>query len=184
MPDDNGAGQGKLHDYPWYRPVVDGSLEQGDLLFDFPSVAVTSSYEQLLSGEPGFEIHYYDAIVLTQSCDLAAEKVDNVILCPFFRKEELASKFPAIGQKGGEKQVQRGNWESLYLLPPCNIGETAIEPRIVNFRQVFAMPFPVLADHARRQDQKIRLCPPYREHLAQAFARFVMRIGFPIEFRL
>ena len=34
---------------------------------------------------------------------------------------------------------------------------------------------------ARRLGNRLRLCPPYREHLAQSFARFFMRVGLPID---
>jgi hypothetical protein len=27
----------------------------------------------------------------------------------------------------------------------------------------------------------VRLLPPYREHLAQAFARFFIRVGLPVD---
>jgi hypothetical protein len=42
--------------------------------------------------------------------------------------------------------------------------------------------FTVLVGTRRRSNRLsgLRLCPPYREHLAQAFARFFMRVGLPI----
>lgn len=30
-----------------------------------------------------------------------------------------------------------------------------------------------------KQQSRLRLRPPYREHLSQAFARFFMRVGLP-----
>jgi len=35
--------------------------------------------------------------------------------------------------------------------------------------------------HLRKQGNRLRLLPPYREHLAQAFARFFMRVGLPAD---
>ena len=29
--------------------------------------------------------------------------------------------------------------------------------------------------------RRLRLLPPYREHLSQSFARFFMRVGLPID---
>jgi hypothetical protein len=29
--------------------------------------------------------------------------------------------------------------------------------------------------------RRLRLLPPYREHLSQAFARFFMRVGLPVD---
>ena len=34
---------------------------------------------------------------------------------------------------------------------------------------------------AASQGPRLRLNPPYREHLAQAFARFFMRVGLPVD---
>lgn len=181
---DDGSGEVSPVDYPWYGPVVDNSLEQGDFLFDFPTVSVVSSYDEIINGTTDFEIVYYDVIVLTQSCDLAAGKIEHVLLCPFFHKQQLVAKFTELQKSDGERRVQRGTWESLYLLPPCRVEGLNLPSQIVNFRQVLAVPFSVVSEHAQQQDHRARLCPPYREHLAQAFARFIMRVGFPIEFRV
>lgn len=170
-------------DYPWYRTVSDKSMEQGDLLFNFPSVTVTSTYDQITSEEVYFDLAYYDAILLSQSCDLAVGKIENVILCPVFSREELAPKVKGLESSKSETQIQNGKWPSLYLLPPCRVKVLDLETRIVNFRQVLTVPIEVLADHLMHQEPRVRLSPPYREHLAQAFARFIMRIGFPLDFR-
>ncbi len=34
---------------------------------------------------------------------------------------------------------------------------------------------------AARNEPRLRLLPPYREHLSQAFARFFMRVVLPVE---
>ena len=31
------------------------------------------------------------------------------------------------------------------------------------------------------QAHRLRLLPPYREHLSQAFARYFMRVGLPVD---
>jgi len=41
------------------------------------------------------------------------------------------------------------------------------------------MAFDFLINFAKQKDQRLRLLPPYREHLSQAFARFFMRVGLP-----
>lgn len=181
---DSRSDQASPSDYPWYRSVADGSIEQGDLLLNFPSVTVDSSYGDLLQQSVEADIVWNDVIVLTQSCDLLAGKVARAVLCPFFAKEELVAEFKDSTSRGWEKQILQGRVESLYLLPPCQVGGIDLERRIVNFRQILAVPLDHVAEHAQRQERRARLSPPYREHLAQAFARFIMRIGFPIDFRL
>lgn len=37
---------------------------------------------------------------------------------------------------------------------------------------------------AERNGKRLRLCPPYREHLSQAFARYFMRVGLPINIHM
>jgi hypothetical protein len=37
---------------------------------------------------------------------------------------------------------------------------------------------------SKRNGKRLRLLPPYREHLSQAFARFFMRIGLPVHIDL
>lgn len=181
---DVGEAAPEQNGYPWYQSVSDGSLEQGDILLDFPLLEILSPYEELMEGAVEFERVHYDVIVLTQSCDLTAGKIEQVILCPFFTKEQLQEKFKDLKNKGSEKNIQRGKYESLYLLPPCGVDRLFGTPRVVNFRQVQTIPFHVVKGHADTVAQRVRYCPPYREHLAQAFARFIMRIGFPVDFHL
>lgn len=50
---------------------------------------------------------------------------------------------------------------------------------IVDFRSLFVRPRELVTAHARSVGSRLRLDSPYREHLAQAFARYVMRVGLP-----
>ena len=52
---------------------------------------------------------------------------------------------------------------------------------IVDFHSVYTAPVARVKEHAERLGNCLRLNPPYREHLAQAFARFFMRVGLPID---
>ncbi len=45
----------------------------------------------------------------------------------------------------------------------------------------FGVKLTSLKDLAVRRSPRPRLLPPYREHLAQAFARFFMRVGLPVD---
>jgi len=59
-------------------------------------------------------------------------------------------------------------------------GELASEIRVVDFHDVFTVPRSFLEMLLKgRQSPRLRLLPPYREHLSQAFARFFMRVGLP-----
>lgn len=170
--------------YPWYRLVTGGSVEQGELFLDFPVVTVLSSYEEIVSGseEADQSLRTFDTIVVSQSCDLDAGKIETVVLCPIHRREEIEDQYGELRNVGGLKRIKAGWVASLYMLPPCRVEEFELGSRYVSFRQVFAVPLAHVQAHARRYDRRVRLMPPYREHLAQAFARFIMRIGFPVDF--
>jgi hypothetical protein len=52
--------------------------------------------------------------------------------------------------------------------------------RVVDFHDLFTIPRAFLETLLRRRGlPRLRLLPPYREHLSQAFARFFMRVGLP-----
>ncbi len=61
-------------------------------------------------------------------------------------------------------------------------GNIELEIRLVDFHEVFTIPRAFLESLlAQRGENRHRLLPPYREHLSQAFARFFMRVGLPIQ---
>jgi len=56
----------------------------------------------------------------------------------------------------------------------------AMEHRVVDFHAIYTVPRDFLESLLKeRQKPRLRLLPPYREHLSQAFARFFMREGLP-----
>ena len=71
-----------MSNHDWYELTEGPSLLQGDLLSDCPVFAVSGS----LSWPPGVgtdievEAKVFDLVVMTQSCDLENEKVEDVLL--------------------------------------------------------------------------------------------------------
>jgi hypothetical protein len=60
-------------------------------------------------------------------------------------------------------------------------GKINMEVRLVDFHEVFTIPRKFLEKLlSQRAEARVRLLPPYREHLSQAFARFFMRVGLPV----
>ena len=53
--------------------------------------------------------------------------------------------------------------------------------RVVDFRRVYSLPLEYFRAFAVRAGERVRLLPPYREHLAHALARFFMCVGLPID---
>ena len=58
-----------------------------------------------------------------------------------------------------------------------------LEPRldwsVVDFHRLFVLPKAIARRFADQSGSRLRLRSPYREHLAQAFARYFMRVGLP-----
>jgi hypothetical protein len=60
-------------------------------------------------------------------------------------------------------------------------GVVEMDIRLVDFHDVFTIPREFLEKLIeQRGESRVRLLPPYREHLSQAFARFFMRVGLPV----
>ena len=60
------------------------------------------------------------------------------------------------------------------------IGGLNISHRIVDFHEIYTLPHIFLESLLQvRNESRLRLRPPYREHLSQAFARYFMRVGLP-----
>ena len=49
----------------------------------------------------------------------------------------------------------------------------------MTFHRLFTLPKAFLQRFAEASGPRLRLIPPYREHLAQALARYFMRVGLP-----
>jgi len=62
----------------------------------------------------------------------------------------------------------------------CELPGLQRELRVVDFRAVYSLPHTYLRLIATEGGDRVRLMPPYREHLSQAFARFFMRVGLPV----
>jgi hypothetical protein len=168
--------------YPWYEIVPDPSLEQGDFFFScqiptfLPGTTAAEEQENI-----PVDIQVHDVIVVTQSCDLQASKVENVLVCPVFPVTELETIEEYFRSTRGKEEIRRGNIPGLHMLAECKLNGFIAPVRIVNFRQAFSLPFHQVNNLAIATQPRLRLLPPYREHLSQAFARFIMRVGLPVD---
>lgn len=167
--------------YPWFDIVTGDDLAQGDILEACPVFSPPTD----LAGEDyktaPFLWEEQDIVVLTQTCDLVKgrEKVIEAMLCPVFRCLELTEGF--LSTPKGLEQARRGNVPGFHLLAACTLPGFAREVRVVDFRQVHTLPLAFTRRQAALTSGRLRLLPPYREHLAQAFARYFMRVGLPVD---
>lgn len=171
-------------EYPWYE-IVDANtpLDQGDFIDMCPLVVpaktkATLDEENELTVE-GREISA-NVIVMSQTCDLAHEKIKLVLLCPYW-------DFPRIyeNHKRDYKEaeffeaVRKGHFVGLHLLEQCELDNFERGHVVVGFKNIYSAHMEFMRDYITLKEQRLRLLPPYREHLSQAFARVFMRVGLP-----
>ncbi len=165
--------------YPWYEIVKnDELLLQGDFIDACPIIVPPDKIE-----ENGVEVDVvnYNVIVMSQSCDLAQEKIDLVLVCPYFPLNEMEKLNDFFKSKKGKETLRRGNLPGYHLLNKSKLKEFQTEYLIVDFHNVFSVHFDYLKGLARKRNNRLRLLSPYKEHLSQAFARFFMRVGLPVD---
>ncbi len=176
------------HQYPWYTLVTGAVLEQGDFLvncpviepFFDPALHSTSAEELTLEGH----IRYLDGLILTQSCDLVQDKIEHVIVCPVHSRSEFLSSLPKTPSDKEAlrflEEIRRGMRYGHHMLAACDFSDFETDVQIVGFHNIFTIP-KALAQAVAGRSRRLRLLPPYREHLSQAFARFFMRVGLPVD---
>jgi hypothetical protein len=181
----------------WYELAKpsDGLL-QGDFVLDCPildwqpeapKAEGAGEDEQL---KHGYEILKMDVVVMTQACDLEQKHVDEVVVCPLFSltqvKQAWETNRKAKGQGiGGSAwssfcgDIRKGFVWNYAMLNRGEVDGIKTEHRVVDFHDIYTIPLAFLQGIATSRGPRLRLRPPYREHLSQAFARYFMRVGLP-----
>lgn len=181
----------------WYQWVpAESKIAQGDLIMDCPVLEWTGTLPEgtllsdtLKNRADGVAV---DVVVMTQACDLAQNKVDNVIVCAHYSLSEYKTSWEIALQEQQQNPTSKA-WRkfcdsicdgyvwNLSMLNSRETGSIKMERRIVDFHRVYSLPIDFLQSYvtATRRD-RLTLLPPYREHLSQAFARFFMRVGLPV----
>ena len=165
--------------YPWYDLVEGNDLEQDDIIESCPVAVATET--ETPDGRWKLQWEERDLIVLSQSCDLVIgrEKVSEVLMAAVWRQSELNGH---LATNRGLEDARRGNLPGVHLLASNEFFDApASEVRVVDFRRISALPLAFLRKRILTQQRRLRLLPPYREHLSQAFARFFMRVDLPVD---
>lgn len=190
--------------FQWYEKFDEETLEQGDILFDFPIVEVpVGDYLELIKTSdttsenlnPEFaddneiesseasSVLYQNVILLTQSCDLPKLHSDDyVILCPILDIHIATTRSgDKLGSKRTWKELVAGRRVGHRLINKCEIEGFRFDYQVVDLRRIYTVPLQIVHAFVSLKPMRVRLLPPYREHLAQAFANQFMRIGLPID---
>ncbi len=185
----------------WYKIVdPDVPITQGDIILDCPLVTWRGDQLPDLEGKRESEVlkaamvaTIADVIILTQACDLQYSKVANIILCPHLSLEDYRTAWEKEMRRNEQNPTPKA-WKShcddicdglvwnLAMINSSQMNSSKIDIRVVDFHDVFSVPRTFLESLLRKRNSpRFSLLPPYREHLSQAFARFFMRVGLPIE---
>lgn len=166
--------------YPWWSVVEGDSLAQGDLL---RSIEIITPIAVNGTDEVPSYASTLDVVILTQTCDIEHDKVKSLLLCPWWELWKFVETAKAKGEnwgKGIRDDLRKGNLIGYHLLNGVTTEELSVELGITDFRTLHTAPTKFVREFAKGAGPRLRLMPPYREHLAQAFARFIMRVGLPI----
>lgn len=160
----------------WTR-CEDEHLEQGDFLPDCWIPVVGADFDPAQT-EPEISVGSSNLVMVTQSCDLANDKVQLAALCPIAELGTWEQLNPDFAKRGFWESVRQGRREGLHMLGGFDINDNR-KSLVADFREIFSLPVHYLRRHAARLRPRWRLQSPYREHFSQAFARFFMRVGLP-----
>lgn len=169
--------------FSWYTTVPNiKPLEQGDLLNRFPVINLPASLTER-PAEMEVISQSFNVVVMTQSCDIVKfSDEDSVILCPRYSLSEAKTRTgKTLNNKDGWNKLRKGSYVSLHLINKCSLINHEFEYQVIDLQRIFTVPLSLVKQVAVNQGERVRLLPPYREHLAQAFTRQFMRVGLPID---
>jgi hypothetical protein len=157
------------------RPTPEEPLDQGDVIDGCP-VTVVTDLQVDRAETTQIELDLHRVIVLTQTCDLANQKANGVVVASAFDAQALvdAGVVKAADLKG---PIRAGRVYGLYFLPAdaaLGLGET-----VIDLRRVHTVRPGLLTELCRAGKRRARLLTPYREHFAKHFADTYCRIGLP-----
>jgi hypothetical protein len=165
-------------DFEWYAVSAWDDLQQGDLLLKCPVLVPTDQLTPTLIGitediedKSPVDVIEFNLVIMSQSCDLANDTVDQVLLCAY-------SEAP-LGNKNLMSDLIKDRRPALHLIEKCELEKHEFPRQIVQFRTIYTLPKDFVVTFADSKGERVRLLPPYREHLSQAFARYFMRVGLP-----
>lgn len=173
-----------MNNEAWYETVKSDALLQGDFLLECPvSEVLPESDFTAKSSQVSGEIVATDLVIMTESCDLENNKVFQVLLAqliswPDVVRDEIKRGNASIKSRDFRKKLIEGNIPGLSLLHKHE-GDPKLDGSVVDFHRLYTLLKSFLEHYAQSLGPRLRLCSPYREHLAQAFARYFMRVGWP-----
>jgi len=166
--------------------VTGDDIKQGDILENCPVLILPSELTLESSGHTDYpyEVPFEgrDVIVVSQTCDMVKgqETISEVLLCTIWKMSDFEPENP-MSKKENWEHARKGRMPGFHVLNMCDLHGFKRDFSIVDFRRAHSLPLDFVRKIAVKLGKRIRLLPPYREHLSQAFARFFMRVGLPVD---
>jgi hypothetical protein len=102
------------------------------------------------------------------------------LLCLFYLKKDL-QQHPVFRREEVWEEVRKGRRPFFHVLDACSLPGHEQDFVLVDFHALFTLSVPLVRGWVDRTGVRLRLLPPYREHLSQAFARLFKRVGLPTD---
>ena len=159
--------------WPWYELVNSlTDLQQGDILEGMIVPVARQGTGEVVEEE-------YTLIVMTQSCDIE-DDIPHLVFCPVWTPDELAASGPNFRNRSTMGSLLSGRVIGFYPINKCALQGMKRPWRIIQFQRILELERTTVLGQIDAMGNRLRLLPPYRESLAQQFARFFMRVGLPV----
>ncbi len=131
-------------------------LEQGDLLPNCPVLIPPENLtELLLNAKSGdrldipSQIQFADLIVVSQSCDLAHDKIEQVLLCAHFPATNVGRDM--------RKSIRKEQRPALHMIERCELIGHKLEQMVIDFRTIYTLPKGFVLTFAASLGERVRL---------------------------
>jgi len=156
-----------------YEIVNTVDILQGDFIENCPNFLISPTWEP--DSEEEVLVKIYKAVVLTNSCDIVNEKIDNILVAPVEDIKVFAGKNPEVNIR----QIIQNKIYRYCHLPPCLLNSHKSDGFIVDFSKAFSVPREYFKSLVASQRNRLRVRPPYREHLSHRFGESISRVALP-----
>jgi hypothetical protein len=157
------------------RPTSAEPIDQGDIIDGCPLTSLLK-YDDDLPELSEVECVPYRTLILTQTCDLANQKVTNATVAVVYEAQFIVDQglLRPADVRGPVRAARVYGW---YFLPASL--DLGLNEMIVDLRQIHTVRLDLLTSLCHRGKRRGRLQSPYREHLARHFTDTFSRIGLP-----
>ncbi|WP_437767590.1 hypothetical protein WMF27_18255 [Sorangium sp. So ce281] len=197
---------GSTEHWPWYDIVSGESADQGDIIVDYPALRLPSDSSAELETYTTSALVMNQTCDLANGKDISSlvlcpikSVAEFVVKHPQFRREadktatKLNVSVPDIGAKDFEERAWKIIWQNKDIkkqidgitkgqrpayVTLCEHRDAPVFPMsLVGFHHVFVQPRSAVDRWLASRGPRLRLRPPYRDHVSQAFGMFFMRVG-------